>query len=631
MKITELRCSACDAILKIEEGSNIAECEYCGNRFTIEWDGAAGETPHLKPVRQRIDYTPIPPREPVEEKVNVKGRLIAVAALIAMAFFIIWMGMDQYRKNQEDSDSKDVPAPGMAGVSVSEGETSSEPHLSGILADFAEIVFGRPAEELTEGELGQIQWLQMKADADNRWVGYSFDNPLENPDAELVWVQFPRDAYSDNALDCLPVFTGLKMVGAGQTLQKKQVEGLSLQGISGYFDSLGQVAELVESPEAIRKIEISGKPVSLEGIELFPNLEALVIDSDKIEEERLLVNAGSVKNLSIDMYNGTMDFSVFGAMPWLEELTVSCKNIRDISFLSYMENLKAVRFEYGTFLTLEPLAGLQGLTELSLKSCDELKDMSAVSGLTGLKKLSLELPYDCPQPELGGLTGLKELSVKGFDNTGFLRNMSGLEILTLTSCTTGDAGDFAGLVNLKTLNCASFGYAKRECGFITALPALEHLDMHGTVTYGDISGIFNIPTLKSLNISNMECEINFDKISENGTLESLAIDSIKLYKNVTVSGGGGITNVDWDDVALTEHLDFLGRLKGLKHLSICGNGLTDLGFAASLGALQTIDFSDNYVKELAPLSELKDLRQVTCTDNPVSNTGVLEDSVVVLQ
>ena len=50
-----------------------------------------------------------------------------------------------------------------------------------------------------------------------------------------------------------------------------------------------------------------------------------------------------------------------------------------------------------------------------------------------------------------------------------------------------------------------------------------------------------------------------------------------------------------------------------------------------LQALQRIDFSDNYVTDLSPLSGLKDLRQVVCGENPVSNDEVLGESVVVVR
>ena len=296
-----------------------------------------------------------------------------------------------------------------------------------------------------------------------------------------------------------------------------------------------------------------------------------------------------------------------------------------------MDGLKALHIEHGTLLTLAPLSGCSELEELSVESCDELKDMSAISGLTGLTKLMLDLPYGCPQPELSGLTGMKELYLESFDETGFLRSMSGLETLTLDSCNVSNASDLDGLVNLKVLNCTSFGAMERDYSFITRLTGLEEVDLHGTVTYGDISGIFNLPALKRLNISHMECEINFDRIADNTTLEALSIDSIKLYKNVQVSGGGGIVYVDWDDVSFTEHLSFLEKLKGLKELSIRENELTDISFAASLGGLKTIDFSDNYVTDLSPLSGLKALSQVKCSENPVSDYEILGDAVVIVR
>jgi len=172
---------------------------------------------------------------------------------------------------------------------------------------------------------------------------------------------------------------------------------------------------------------------------------------------------------------------------------------------------------------------------------------------------------------------------------------------------------------------------ERDYGFITHLTGLEEVDLHGTATYDDISGIFNLPALKRLNLSGMQCEINFDRIADNTTLEALSIDHIKLYKNVKVSGGGGIVYVDWDDVKLTDHLSFLEKLKGLKELSIKENELTDISFAASLGGLQTIDFSDNYVTDISPLSGLKALGVVKCEENPVSNYEILGDGVMIVR
>lgn len=129
----------------------------------------------------------------------------------------------------------------------------------------------------------------------------------------------------------------------------------------------------------------------------------MILNSDQIDEAKNLVSAKSLKEVSVDMYDGSMDFSIFGMMPWLEQLSISSENLRDLSFLSKLDGLKALHIEYGTLLTLDPLRDCTELEELSVESCDELKDMSAVSALTGLKKLTLELPYGCPQSSM--LTG----------------------------------------------------------------------------------------------------------------------------------------------------------------------------------------------------------------------------------
>lgn len=645
MKITEMRCSACDGTLKLDENNpNVAVCEYCHTKYVIEWDHpgrSQQEDVHLKRMPERITYQPIQKREEKKTGWEAHGwkRGAAMAVLVA-GFLGVMYGLRVYRQadygeqmagETVGSGIASMFGDGVQGDAAEEQQAPKKMIPTGLLAEFAERLFGKPVEDITEGELAKLQWLEIRSNIDFRRVGYSFADPQADPEAELTWMEFPRDEYEEADLSCLPAFPGLKMISTGQTLSAEDLEGLSLTGISGYFDSLEEVAAVVGHPEQLRYLDITGSQVSLQGIEQFSNLETLILNSDQIDEAKNLVSAKSLKAVSADMYDGSMDFSIFGMMPWLERLSISSENLRDLSFLSQLDGLKALHIEYGTLLTLDPLRDCTELEELFVESCDELKDMSAVSALTGLKKLTLELPYGCPQPELGGLTGMKELYLESFDETGFLKNMHDLEVLTLDSCSVSAASDFDDLVNLKVLSCTSFGAVERDYSFITRLPGLEELDLHGTTTYGDISGIFNLPTLKRLNISHMECEIDFDQIAENTTLEALSIDDIKLYKNVQVSGGGGIVYVDWDDVSFTEHLSFLEKLKGLKELSIRENKLTDIHFAASLSGLRAIDFSDNYVTDLSPLSGLKALSQVNCQDNPISNYEILGDSVAILR
>lgn len=644
MKLTELKCSACGGTMKIDkQNPNYAVCEYCRSRFTVEWDtsgltGASSEDedgiPRLKRIPDRIDYVPI---EPTQRKDNGWGpfgwkRAAAgiTAALVLLAAFYVPKVYERYQMDHAQ------PADEKASEAFTDREIQTQPAveaypLGGILEAFAVQVFDRPADQLTDGDLAKIKWLEIQSGADARKLGYSFAVPWEDPEAELTWVSFPRDDFYDVDMSCLPAFAGLKLLKTNGSIRAENLEGLSLLGIGGYFDSLEAVAAVTGHPGQLRHLTMRGDTVSLQGAEQFSSLEELNMDCDQIEEPKMLVNMKSLRSVSVDLYDRGMDFSIFGMMPWLEKLTISSEKLRDLGFVSGMEALRELHLTYGEFLTLDPLKGCAGLEAVTVERCGEIKDMSALSGLTGLKRLSIDLPYNCPIPDLNGLTAVEELYLSGFDETGFLRSMTGLKTLILDGCTVDKPSDFEGLVNLTALKCTSFAATARDYGFITRLPALEELSLRGTATYQDISGVFNLPTLKSLDIGGMQCEINFDRIQENTSLETLNMDKVKLYKNVDVRGGNGIYSVNWDDVSLKDNLSSLSRLKGLRSLSLRENELVDVSFASELAALEEFDFTDNYVTDLAPLSGLKMLKQVSCAENPVSNYEVLKSSVRIIK
>ena len=633
MQITELRCSACNGTLKMDENNpNRAVCEYCRAEYVIEWKNNVAHLGTNIPAGQNSPRQEVPrmeyrvPKTQEEQQTSINKGWIPAAALCVVGLVLLTSTplLDKIG-TKEPEVSAEASAEAVA-------EAVAEQRLpEGMLAAFCEEVFEMPVDDIPESRLKEIKWMETKAAIDYYGIGYSFEDPLESEDAELTWVRFPRDAYHGIDLESLPAFQGLVKLSTSQSLSAEDVAGLKLKSLGGHFESFDEVSALLEAPEELAELSVSGSSFSLQGAGSFPNLERLSIDASEITEEKELVRMSGLKELTFDMYDGSADFSVFGMLPGLESLSVSSKGLRDIGFLSGMTALKELKLENGTFLTLEPLSGRPELESLSVINCDELKDMSAIGGLTNLKSLEADLPYGCPEPDLGGLTGLTSLYLSGFDQTGFLRNMGSLEELVLDGCGLNDSGDFSGLTNLKTLKCTAFTPTEKDYSFIAGLPALENLDFGGMGTYEDISGIFNMPTLKTLNISNMECEINFDKIAENTSLTELSMDHMKLYENVQVSGGGGIYYVDWDDVSLVENLGFLGKFTALQKLSICENELTDLNFASSLPALSEIDFSDNYVTDLTPLLGLRNLKTVTCTDNPISNYEVLSDSVSIIK
>ncbi len=294
-----------------------------------------------------------------------------------------------------------------------------------------------------------------------------------------------------------------------------------------------------------------------------------------------------------------------------------------------MPQLKSFGISDGTLLSLDGLEALVNLEKLSVTDCDDLKEMSAVEGMTGLKVLTIENGYECEEPSLGALTKLTELTLRNFHSCGFIQNMTELTQLKLEGCDMPENIDLSGLTQLKKLTCTT-SYTDRSLKFIGSISSLESINLRGMVTYEDISGIFALPAVREIDISGIECEIDFDKVGENTSLETLKMSGVMLYENVSVSGGGGIVYVDWDEVFLADHLDFFRSFPNLKKLDIAENEITDLGFAESLVKLEEIDFSDNYVTEMRPLAASSALKLVNCAGNPIGNLQVLGEDVVII-
>ncbi|MDE7404370.1 MAG: leucine-rich repeat domain-containing protein, partial [Lachnospiraceae bacterium] len=299
-------------------------------------------------------------------------------------------------------------------------------------------------------------------------------------------------------------------------------------------------------------------------------------------------------------------------------------------FISGVKHLDNLTIAGGKLQTLSGIEGCMTLRSLSVTSCMELKDMSAVTGLENLQELTLDMPYGCSEPKLDRLTGLKKLSLEQFHDCSFLEDMVNLTELHLTGCDIAEEIDLSNLTSLTTLSCTSYVGSPLEVDTIEKFKMLECLDLHGSVTYDDISGLFQMPRLRELNISGMQCEIDFDAIAENPVLEILYMDDMYLYENVHIDYNSGIVMIDWDKVTLDEHMDFLKKFPGLKELYLRENGLTDLSFAEGLPALQILDISENYITELRPLARLPSLQKVVCAGNPLKNEKVLMDSVLII-
>lgn len=616
MKITELKCTACNGTLKIDENNpHTAVCEYCNTRYVIEEDG--NQNVHLSVEQQVV-------RQP-----GKTGRNCILAGMVSIFFWIIIIGLKGVMFHKTGNEAAIMDVENMTAEESSMEEEAIRP-LTGALAVIAERALSMPAADLSDEELSRIKWLEMKYSMDAIQLGYSLENPYEDTGAELEWLSFPRD---DTDIDFmqLPRFTGLKKLNVAGYLPAEALKGLNLEGLGCYAGAPSEIAGLSDEGTTLKELIIGAGLENLSGLNRFQNVEKLTVEGSHLSDIKDLVNMKSLKSLNLKNCDEVNDFSVLSVMPWLEELSIESEGIRDIGFLSGLPNLRVFSLSDAKALQVNDLKGMTGLTSLTIDDCDEIKDLSGIEGLSGLNELDLDVPYNCVQPDLAGLSGLTKLSVSGVNDVEFLRNMKSLESLELDGCSINSKEVFSGLTGLKRLSCFHISGDLSDFSFINQIPSLEYLDLSGISTYEDISGLFGIPTLQELYLNGAECEINFDIIKPNEALKILEIDGIKLYTNVKVSGSGGIYYVDYDKVTFAEHTDFLLNFPGLKELSLADNTLTELTFASSLPLLESLDISGNYVTDLRPLENLTELRTVFCAENPIENYRVLRDNVTIIQ
>lgn len=654
VKITDLRCPGCGSTLKMPAGNaKTVQCEYCGNEYVIDTgsDPSRGATSGFPgnpgiPGNPSIPGNPGNPgthptpqwqaTSPVNSLPEPKRMNPVLRWIMIMVCFVGLVAIRVYRKMPDrDAQQQRTQREVMESISASVSAynpavaTDEEEGLSGLLEQVVAAAFGKDAGSVTQEELNQIQWIADKSDFESISIGYSFENPLENPDAELEWLTFPTEigSRSDRGYSSLYMLGGLKKLETKQSIALCDLRGLSLESLGASFGTPEEAAAALDDPSTIRQLTVSSSIKSMDGLDLFPNLENLTIDASNLSDVNAVVALGQLKSLTLEDADSISDFGVFASMENLEELNIESENLKALDFLSRMPQLKSLGLADGQLLSLDGVEVLESLERLSVTDCSDLKNMDAVASLTGLTELSLERPYDCGEPSLAGLNNLRSLTLDNFDSCAFLPGMTNLEELTLRGCDMPSNLDLSGLTKLKRLTCVTF-YRDRSLAFVEKIPSLEYVNLTGMVTYEDISGLFALPNVKELKLSGIECEIDFDKVSDNSSLESLEMAGVRLYENVKVHSSGGITNVYYDDVFLVDHLDFFGHFPSLKKLDVAENKISDLEFAAGLVNLEEIDFSDNYVTDMHVLASIPALRLVNCAGNPISNMRVLDETHV---
>ena len=624
MKITELKCTACGGELKVkQETPNLAVCEYCKRQYGIEWENEGNA--HFKGQMSQEWYVPREPKQPEAKKKTgwepygwkrgVALAVFGVVAILAMNFKGI---KARYELDKVAKAESVVDAP----VEAAAKPQTEALLFAGGLEEFVERAFLKPQEQVTPEELAQITRLDIRY-SDGWELGYSMKGA-----EELTLIKLSSN---DSSFKAVNHFTGLKELSVNGNITSEMVKGLHLTNLKCYTEDIEVIVSALEFPDELEELNVAGSISRLDGIGALKSLTSLTVNADDITDLAPLAQAKNLKKIELLRCNQISDFSVLPTLTTLLELSIDSDTLRGLGFLEQMPQLTALSLEDATLNNLDGIQGLSKLKSLSIMSCDDTQNMNALSRLTSLESLSLEIPYGCEEPDLSSLTELKTLYLEDMSNLDFLASMPNLHSLNLRACTVNDPSVFSRLSGLEELSCSNLSGEMKDWSFVGRLPALLSLNLTGVSTYEDISSLFNHPTIETLLLNGVECEINFKNINQNNSLRELGLSGVKLYKNVNIQGGGGIYQINYDSVNLADHMDFLINFPNLEILNLSGNKLADLTAVQSLMQLRELNIEENFITDLKPLTGLTILETLYVKGNPVENYQILSDKVNIIK
>lgn len=627
MKLTQLKCPACNATLRVlKENSSIAVCDYCGLQYLIETDAGGIQWVHPQGQPTKKTQKEAPQQQENSNKDSI-GKKIVSGVIFLIAILISFSSLIKPKVKKDFKEQVEQGAKSNSVTMIVKTETV----INGIFADMAEEVFHKSREKITEEELKQFQWITLTTTKDIVKVGYSFENPYEKQDAKLNYLEFAR---SEVVLDysVLTNFSGLKKLELDGTLPKGALKGLSLIGLSCKADNLQELAESLDTPEQLRELAISYGIETLAGLQKFSGLQILNLANGRnLTELKELASLPKLQSLTILSCDKITDYSMIAILSDLTELKIGADSLRSINFISSLQKLKNLSIVEADLLNVDELKKLKNLTSLTLEDISNLQDLKGIESLTNLTELSLEVPYACSEPNLTQLTSLKKLTISGMKKSSFLRSLTQLEELNLSSCEVESATDFAGLTSLTSLKMRNLYGNINKFSFLNKLSALEILELRGNFNYEDITTVFLIPTIKTLRLNGIEGALDLSKLKENPSLISLYLDGATFYENVKIAYDGPFTMVDYDTIILAKHLDILSYFPNLEILTLEDNKLADLNALSSLTKLQKLDIQNNYITDLTPLASLNELKEINCIGNSIDNYRVLKDSVIIFK
>lgn len=589
IRMVEMECPNCGATLK-RVNRDTCKCNYCNAYFLID---------------RQADQVIVVQKETQPD--NNLSAVLTLFVIFACCMFAI-IGMLLYSESQPHTvEPKVTPAP------------TIEPRLiqSAYFTSFVEQVFNKSVEEITKADLDQVIELKLRDKREKQMVDYR----MQGEEMQTIEI---KDAGGDRMHD-LRNFRNLESLDVGyRQINANDIDGLNKLSRVVCDNSPKQLEDAISNPSEIKELQLDFGAESLEGIETFTNLEGLTIKNNELKEIEQLSSLQNLKRLKLET-NSLVDFSTLFSLTNLEELSIDAEGLKDIAFVGKMDRLISLELIDTKVYDISEFAKLSQLKALTMDRNFEIEDYSAIGELAGLESLYLYCKTSRHCPNLDGLENLKELTIQGIDKLGVIQKLNQIEKLNIKGCSDMDLSCLSGFSQLRELKLNSSYGQVNHFETLANLPQLEILDMNGAAILSDCTWIFQIPTMKELNINHARIGLTVDNLVPNESLQKLYMNDVTFMKNIKVYKVDFIMMTDYDTLVYDDYKELFSNLPNIEELYLRENKVDSVAFVEHMPKLKVLDITENYVKDISPLELLEKLEVLGCEDNPiVQGKGLME-------
>lgn len=641
------KCPLCSK--KLVEVNGIPTCPDCGYR---DPGSSAG-------------YSTVNTQKPVKEKGDAsrssgKKAFAAVVSVIAIVLVgaLVWLGLagsgltdvsdavadrmdrepaaeggssteganqDTLNAIRENRENRDFGGDSESGESTGVSKGTYFVPESEFLIGLVEDVFGKPVDQISYEELCSIIYLDI----------YEWNDS----DVTAVWIELSDETsnwflYSDVYVDTrdLKCLEGLEYLYLDKGSVSYGTDWHNLKNLQ-FLSCDASMEDLVNYMDVSQLFFLSTDSTfgmqDFSVISEYTGLGYLELDAGFLDNIKGISEAEWLVGLYIENGDYITDFSELYDMPQLVALSLESQGLKDIGFVSGMDNLQYLSLKGTEIKKIDALADCADtLTELHLDDNYQVEDISPVMTCTGLEELELWVDYqlDVPMeaPDFSAMTNLKSLSIEGYDKFSNLALLTGLTELTIECPGSGDGEFLKSLSDLERLSLVDMSVYSGFMEGIASLDNLQYLSLEDSFVWCDISPVFGLPNLRELNLEWANCGLCPEKLTRSENLTYLWLERT-TFSSLLEDGTWDYGSID-SDIPMQEVLDVLTQYTpNLTDLYVPNHELDNLNFTENLPMLMVLDITDNYITDLAALMKLDYLMAVLCEDNPVQNTDDLEN------